>query len=347
MSSRCAGPCPKGFYCQHPRTLHPLLCPVSSWCGEGSSAPTPCPAGTVGRYEGLTDANQCEDCSKGTWCSAGNSIDCPENTYNEETGSDNQGACLPCSRHSASPPASTSKSACVCSEDYYDSNADSTELPGCQPCPVGADCHDMGNTLEALPLLPGYWRLSRYAIDLRQCPDFNAGNASACVGGSGETCVKWTTGPYCQLCNVTDGSRYYANHRCVECEAEGVLIGSTLAYTFGLIAVLLVTMLLVLRLKPHQKVKWLRRLLAKAQYVRSHFDLWAKVCALRSRETKRSASLMYEPCWQVKQVITFYQIVSRIETVRCTLLSLSVPVSTGSKCLCPALFRADVRNINA
>ena len=111
VSSRCAGACVAGFYCQNPRTLHPLLCPVSSWCGQGSSVPTPCPAGTAGRSEGLTGANQCEVCGKGTWCSAGMSIDCPENTYNDETGSDNQGACLPCSHHSASPPASTSKSA--------------------------------------------------------------------------------------------------------------------------------------------------------------------------------------------------------------------------------------------
>jgi len=63
----------------------------------------------------------------------------------------------------------------------------------------------------------------------------------------------------------------------VECEAEGVLIGSTLAYTCGSIAALLVTMLFVLQFKPHQKVRRLKRLLVKAQYVRSHFDLWAKV----------------------------------------------------------------------
>ena len=281
-----------GFYCQNLRTLHPLLCPVSSWCGQGSSVPTPCPAGTVGRSEGLTGANQCELCGKGTWCSAGMSIDCPENTYNDETGSDNQGACLPCSHHSASPPASTSKWACLCSEGYYHTNGGSSGLPDCQPCPVGANCKGMGTTLEALPLLPGYWRLSRDATDLRQCPDFNAGNDSACIGGSGETCVEWTTGPYCQLCNVTDGSRYYANNRCVECEAKGALIGSTLACTFGLIAVLLVTTLFVLRFKPHQEVKWLKRLLVKAQNVRSHFDLWPKVRALCRRATYSSDLLL-------------------------------------------------------
>ena len=231
----------------------------------------------VGRSEGLSNATQCEDCKQGYWCSAGVSIDCPENTYNDKTGMDNQGACLPCSRHSLSPLASTSKSACLCAEGYYASNTDPAELPDCKPCPVGAHCLGTGNTLEALPLLPGYWRLSRYAIDLRQCPDFNAGSDSACIGGSGEKCVQWTTGPYCQLCNVTDGSRYYRNHRCIECEAEGVLIGSALAYTFGLIAVLLVTTLLILWFKRHQQVGRLKRFLAKGQYIYGRFDLWAKV----------------------------------------------------------------------
>ena len=37
-----------------------------------------------------------------------------------------------------------------------------------------------------------------------------------------QVCEEWTDGPYCTLCNVTDGSRYYKASRCMPCE-EGLL----------------------------------------------------------------------------------------------------------------------------
>ena len=60
---------------------------------------------------------------------------------------------------------------------------------------VGTDCTDAGTKLEYLPMLRGYYRISWDSSDLRQCPDFNKGNDSACVGGVGDPCLPWTSGP--------------------------------------------------------------------------------------------------------------------------------------------------------
>ena len=62
---------------------------------------------------------------------------------------------------------------------------------------------------------------------------------SACANVNGQPCKPWTTGPYCRVCNVTDGSRYFDSGQsaCAEC---GDTVATSLAALVGItLAVLL------------------------------------------------------------------------------------------------------------
>ena len=213
-------------------------CPARGYCedvGAAVARPTPCPPGTWSDKTGLRSAGECDPCPAGSWCSAGFMISCPDNTFNYLTNQDNQGACTPCTDNAIADPGSSSVSACKCAKDYYDTN-DDPEVVKCRRCPIGSACDESGHTLASLPLLPGYWRTSNQSDDLRRCPDASSRNASACANMNGQPCKPWTTGPYCRICNVTDGSRYFHSGQsaCVECgdtaaTSLATLIGITLA----------------------------------------------------------------------------------------------------------------------
>ena len=125
-------------------------------------------------------------CPKGYWCSAANRIECVVNTYQPYENQVDAGACLPCPEFSESLAASTAESACKCVYGYYDTDVDPEALPVCKPCPVGTHCKGSGNVLTTLPLEPGFYRVTRYDVDIRRCPDFGVDVGSACIGGSGE-----------------------------------------------------------------------------------------------------------------------------------------------------------------
>jgi hypothetical protein len=125
-------------------------------------------------------------CPTGYWCSAANRIECVADTYQPKENQIDAGACLPCAEFSESLPASTTKSACKCVYGYYDTDVDPAALPVCKPCPVGSNCKGEGNTLMLLPLEEGYFRVTRYDVDIRRCPDFGTNVGSACIGGSGK-----------------------------------------------------------------------------------------------------------------------------------------------------------------
>ena len=127
-------------------------------------------------------------CPTGYWCSAANRIECVADTYQPKENQVDAGACLPCAEFSESLPASTAKSACKCVYGYYDADVDPAALPVCKPCPVGSDCKGAGNTLMLLPLEEGYFRVTKYDVDIRRCPDFGVDVGSACIGGSGKAC---------------------------------------------------------------------------------------------------------------------------------------------------------------
>lgn len=233
-------------------------------------------------------------CPKGKWCSAGVAIDCGENTYNDETDENNQGACRPCPPDSVSPKASESIEACVCKPGYYDVAA-ATEVVQCMRCKTGSDCPAdvRGLTLEELPVLRGYYRTSNRSDDLRRCPDF--GNRSGCVGGIGDgegPCKEWLMGPYCRLCNVSTPSRYYnvEQSACLACEGDAaapIMLGG------GLCIAALIIVQLWARFKPHRNVPALARLAR-----------WA---------ARLSAQLSLRP--KGKQLLGFYQIATRVSDV--------------------------------
>ena len=125
-------------------------------------------------------------CPTGYWCSAANRIECVADTFQPKENQVDAGACLPCPEFSESLPASTAKSACKCVYGYYDTDVDPAALPVCKPCPVGSNCKGEGNTLMLLPLEEGYFRVTRYDVDIRRCPDFGTDVGSACIGGSGK-----------------------------------------------------------------------------------------------------------------------------------------------------------------
>jgi hypothetical protein len=234
-SAACAGLCPAGFTCGAQATVAPAVCPKSSWCAAGSSKPTACEAGKVGRSEGLRSARYCEACPMGSWCSTGLVIPCVVNTYQPAFNKTFAGACQQCPRFAESNESSTSVEDCKCQEGYYDSEPAADKVD-CKPCPIGSECKDPGYTLAQLPLRPGYWRTNSDSSDLRRCPDASSPNTTACANTNGVICKPWTTGPYCRVCNVTDGSRYFDSGQsaCVECgdtaaTSLSTLIGTTLA----------------------------------------------------------------------------------------------------------------------
>ena len=195
------------------------LCPVSAWCAEGSSAPTPCHAGSVGQRLGLSSSSECATCTPGFWCSAGKAIPCPKDTHNNATGQLDQGACVSCPLNSFTYGQSkTAQADCICLVGHY-ANFTSGNL-SCIACPVGANCTAPGATLEHLPIEEGYWRSSSDTTDVRRCR--GALRGSSCVGCGGASCAAnftgckpSTRGPLCALCE--EARLVYYDKDAMEC----------------------------------------------------------------------------------------------------------------------------------
>lgn len=62
------GACPSGYYCP-PLVISPVICPPGFYCKEQVEYPTACPRGKFNPNEGMRDANDCEDCFGGRYCS--------------------------------------------------------------------------------------------------------------------------------------------------------------------------------------------------------------------------------------------------------------------------------------
>ena len=134
------------------------------------------------------------------------------------------------------PEGSSNLDECRCEVNFYDSMAGNVT---CKPCPIGSECKESGSTLALLPLLPGYCRTNDGSPDLRRCPDASSPDTTACANVNGVLCKPWTTGPYCRVCNVTDGSRYFDSDQpaCVQCgdtaaTSLAALVGITLPALF-------------------------------------------------------------------------------------------------------------------
>ena len=232
-------------------------------------------------------------CPAGKWCTAGLVVDCPLGTYNPLEDQDFATACIMCPLSSyTSDTNSTSRAQCVCDEGFYDANASMAvdqalidnlfnagkdpvimmaDVIDCRICPVGTDCSQLGATLEALPLVPGYYRLDNTTNDVRGCPDARKNcsttfgtelceSSSGCSGGvSG--CAPGLSGVFCELCdrsNRSEGLVYYTpatDDVVATCKECGNTLASTLALAIvGVVAIGLLV-IIVLFLKRQMSAK--------------------------------------------------------------------------------------------
>ena len=89
-----------------------------------------------------------------------------------------------------------------------------------------------------------------------------------------QVCEEWTSGPYCTLCNVSDGSRFYSESRCMPCK-DGLL--ADLLWKCGLIAVGTVALLIILsRCKCYERTRFLQRWFFKGVVMYGQLDMRAK-----------------------------------------------------------------------
>ena len=298
----CAEVCPAGLYCPGASTA-PLVCPEGSYCALGSGTPTACPAGLSSNRTGLRRATDCTPCQPGFWCAQGRSEPCGANTYNPSEGGESLAACLACpdaSETVVSP--ATSPQDCLCSRSYYAANSTAEGLPQCRPCPTAAaECTEVGTTLATLPMLRGHWRTSGTSTDIRQCPsrlsigDNGTVRESGCIGGAGfadDLCDEWLAGPLCTLCNVSEG-RYYdaVEYACLPCEFSPTNSAATIAIGGALLLLLGMTGARLRRLLREKKLKRMLHLIHHA------------------RRLKRRLTV------KAKQLVSFYQIVTRVTTI--------------------------------
>ena len=137
-----------------------------------------------------------------------------------------------------------------------------------------------------------YYRTSSASADLRRCRDY--GNTSGCVGGVGGAegpCKPGLEGPYCSVCTVRDTSHYYSSDEsaCLRCEGDVLW---PLRIGLGGAVALLGLVGLVWRCRGRTP----RRLQA---VLRSAWKFYAQL-SLRAK---------------FKQMLSFYQVVSRISEV--------------------------------
>ena len=157
-------------------------------------------------------------CPPGFWCTAGLTVACEVGFYNPITNANNQSACLQCPEHATTLGArATSLLQCLCDVQFFNNHTNNGVL--CLPCPVGTNCTAPGNTRNALPIKPGFWRKSNATIDVRACADVAAGcpagqsecaqSLSGCAGGTNSTtpCRPGLTGVFCLVCDNSDKNR--------------------------------------------------------------------------------------------------------------------------------------------
>ena len=282
----CAA-CEPGSYQASAGMRHCEACPPTTYCPmRGLSAPKSCPPGTYNDGFGARAEEDCAACPEGFWCGSGRLIDCQINTYNDGVGATDQSACTACPPNSVSPQGSTSLADCRCAIGYYDA-VSGIDAVSCVLCPVGSNCEVTGLNLASLPLETGYWRVNASSINLLRCPDASDDD-TACIGGNDDLCKPWTAGPYCRLCNVTDGSRYYStgSSACLPCTGD-----KTATTISGIVGVALALLLLLALLFKYRAR--LERLSKRLISLYRGLNLRAKV----------------------KQLVSLYQICTRVPDV--------------------------------
>ena len=210
-------------------------------------------------------------------------------------------------------------------------------LDRCCTCPIGTNCQDealLPITLADLPILPGYYRLSSDQIDVRRCPDAAtncpsgqsacADSTSACRGGrdADAICQSGLNGTFCRACAMP--SSYYVSAktgRVARCELCEDALSNGLKSSFGILSIVSGVVVLAgaifVGFERGNRREWLFKWL---------HNLWA------------AAIDTYRLPDQIKILIGFFQIASRIENVyeiylpadvRSLLQHLRVSISLG------------------
>eukprot|EP00466_Bigelowiella_natans_P015235 jgi/Bigna1/85198/estExt_fgenesh1_pg.C_20409 len=150
--------CPVGTYCPSGTKIKGYPCPAGYYCPAGTNgiclvsqsgcsaqATQPCPAGTYSGYrEGLHHAGQCHPCPKGHYCEAGsvNPEPCAEGTFNPYYNVTSISGCQDCPMGFACPQVGTIIATVNCSAGYYCPSG--TVYPDDYPCPAGKRSTKLG-----------------------------------------------------------------------------------------------------------------------------------------------------------------------------------------------------------
>ena len=244
-------------------------------------------------------------CPRGQWCTAGLVVDCPLNTYNNETGQIFATACQLCPVHSLTiNTSSTTLDDCLCDRGFYDSIIG----PGvrCEVCPFGTSC-EKGAKLDTLPVNTSFYRLSNASSDVRKCPDADANcsetfgtsacrSTSGCRGGEGigdALCAPGLSGIFCRACAQNGTRVHYVEAsnddtaHCATC-SDGTIAGS-IGLVLGVVGGLVVILYMFKKLGS-----------CVSDHTRARVQQW-------NRE--------FTPLNKLKIIGNFYMIATKVDTV--------------------------------
>jgi len=155
--------CSAGYYCTGktinptPIGVHGDICPVGTYCPEGSAHPIGCSPGT---YQNLTGQSACLPCPAGFFClgndtmpgicppgkycpegTTGAQKNCPSGTYSNAVGLSSEAQCTRCEPSYYCYEAGSTTPSGQCAAGYYCRYACSTQFgTGTHPEHVGGDC---------------------------------------------------------------------------------------------------------------------------------------------------------------------------------------------------------------
>ena len=204
-------PCAAGYYCTGTAgsATTQVVCPAGSYCAQGSSVPTACPAGKFVNTTGSTSSTSCSPCPAGSYCSSptGTIIPTPTpaGTYIGQTGAafpcvgSDVGTCPPgggfCTTGTNLCPlgATAPISVAVCPAGSYCSLASTTPIP----CPQYTYKNTTGSPTQS-------------ASDCTVCPvgTFCGGSTGLTTPGSCGPGTYATSGTGTQTCNMCQAGYY-------------------------------------------------------------------------------------------------------------------------------------------
>ena len=252
--------CEKGKYQDEEGKASCKICGPGNVCPSAAIKELECLPGTWSSTPGLANHSQCKNCPLGMYCPATvngttKPTPCPAGTVGQSTNLGSRESCTPCTDNTWSNPGTSSCDSCK--EYYYlppqekKNTAVGTASVECLLCLDNAKCSP-NVTLETIELDERWWRLGPRSQDLHRCDQNDETKFTPCSGGnqSGADgsgyCHGGYKGPLCQLC--TDDTKWYnpQSSKCEECPQPGNTIGLLVGMAGGVLVLLTI---LVLALK--------------------------------------------------------------------------------------------------